>query len=217
MRFASLGVPFRLVALLLWLLAPMVARADEPGDFDFYVLTLSWSPTYCEGEGRGDRFQCGGRPYAFVVHGLWPQYERGYPRDCRSPSGGDLPRSIVDNMLYLMPSPGLVRHEWRVHGTCSGLTPAAYFDLVRRAFSKVTIPPRFVEPQDYITVSPREVEAAFRTVNRGLTTDAMGVSCDSRRLKEVRICMTRDLSFRPCPEIDRGSCRRDRLVMPPVR
>lgn len=54
--------------------------------FDFYVLSLSWSPSYCEAEGeQANGQQCrAGRPYAFVVHGLWPQYERGYPENCQA-------------------------------------------------------------------------------------------------------------------------------------
>jgi len=46
---------------------------------------------------------------------------------------------------------------------------------------------------------------------------AIAVICDSRRLGEVRICVGKDLHFRPCPEIDARACRRDKVVMPPVR
>lgn len=206
------------VAIVFFSAASLPARADTPGDFAFYVLSLSWSPTYCESnKAKGDRLQCGGRPFAFVVHGLWPQYERGYPSDCSSPRGDGVPRSIVDGMLDIMPSPGLVRHEWRQHGTCSALNQSQYFDLVRRAFETVKIPERFVAPEAPVTVSPNEVEAAFRAVNPGLMSNAIAVACDQQRLKEVRICLTRSLAFRPCPEVDRGACRRDRLVMPPVR
>ncbi|MCX5511924.1 ribonuclease T [Kaistia algarum] len=204
--------------ILLFGLAPDWARADNPGDFAFYVLSLSWSPTYCESsQGRSDRIQCGGRPFSFVVHGLWPQYERGYPSDCPSAGPMGVSGSIIDAMLDIMPSPGLIRHEWRTHGTCSGLPQRAYFDLIRRASEIVRIPERFTDNQEAVTVSPREVEAAFRAANPGLPGDGIGVACDSRRLKEVRICLTRDLSFRSCPEVDRAACRRDRLVMPPVR
>jgi len=215
MRRLRSGALFLALALFAALAGP--ARADEPGVFDFYVLSLSWSPTYCEDDGRNDRIQCGGRPYAFVVHGLWPQYERGYPRDCPSDAPGRVPRRIVDGMLDIMPSPGLIGHEWRAHGTCSGLSQAGYFDMVRRARDVVRIPARFVDVEDYLTVTPREVETAFRTVNPGLPGDGIAVSCNSRRLKEVRVCLTRSLAFRPCPEVDRAACRRDRIVMPPVR
>ena len=89
-------------------------RQAEPGRFDFYVLALSWSPSYCEAtENRGpnrarDR-QCGGRPFSFVVHGLWPQYERGFPSYCQVPAPR-LDRRIVGEMLDLMPSPSLIFH-----------------------------------------------------------------------------------------------------------
>src|SRR5450631_4308767 len=75
--------------------APALAqdsRQNAPGEFDFYVLSLSWSPSFCEeasergNSGRSQQVQCGGRPYSFVVHGLWPQYERGFPDYCVRPS-----------------------------------------------------------------------------------------------------------------------------------
>ena len=66
-------------------------------------------------------------------------------------------------------------------------------------------------------MTPDEVEEAFVKVNPGLTRDAIAVTCGSRRLSEVRICLGKDFRFRPCPEIDARACRRDQLVMPPVR
>ena len=66
-------------------------------------------------------------------------------------------------------------------------------------------------------VTPDEVEEAFVKANPGLTRDGIAVTCDSRRLNEVRICLSKDLRFRDCQEIDRRACRRDRLVMPPMR
>jgi ribonuclease T2 len=197
---------------------PAPAKADTPGDFDFYVLSLSWSPTYCQDRGRSDRIQCGGpRPFAFVVHGLWPQYERGSPRDCDVGPRSGLPRRLVDSMLDIMPSPSLVRHQWRAHGSCSGLDPVDFFALTRAANKAVRIPSRFVDVSDFLTVSPREVEAAFIAANPGMRADGIAVRCDSRHLQEVRICMTRDLRFRSCAEVDRKACRSNRLTMPPVR
>ena len=67
-------------------------------------------------------------------------------------------------------------------------------------------------------MTPGEVEEAFVKVNPGLPRDAIAVTCDSRRLGEVRICVGKDFQFRSCPEVDtRGVCRRDKVVMPPVR
>ncbi|WP_332119424.1 ribonuclease T2 [Azorhizobium caulinodans] len=211
----------RLLAGLLLLLATAtgaVAAEDKPGAFDFYVLSLSWSPSYCATRDKPDGLQCGGpRPFAFVVHGLWPQYEKGYPQDCDR-SAPRLPQRQIDGMLDLMPSPGLVIHEWRKHGTCSGLSATAYFDLVRSARAKVEIPPSYVNPTDYRMVSPAEVETAFIAANPGLEANMLAVDCDKTRLREVRICLSKSLTFRPCPEVDAKSCPAGRrLAVPPLR
>jgi ribonuclease T2 len=195
-------------------------RQNEPGKFDFYVLSLSWSPSFCaanadRGFQRSDP-QCGPRPFSFVVHGMWPQYERGFPEFCQVPSPR-LNRNIVSSMLDLMPSPRLVFHEWDRHGTCSGLSAGAFFDNVRKARAVVKIPPQYMDLRSALTVTPDEVEDAFVKANPGLTRDGIAVTCGGRRLDEVRICLSRDLQFRDCGETNRRSCRRDRLVMPPVR
>ena len=198
------------------------ARQNKPGEFDFYVLSLSWSPSFCEAgaeRGRSSRAteqQCGERPYSFVVHGLWPQYERGFPEFCQHPSPR-LDRNIVSSMLDLMPGRRLVYHEWDRHGSCSGLSPRAFFDTVRRARAVVKIPPEFLDLKAPLTVTPQSVEEAFIAANPGLTRNGIAIGCDNRRLREVRICLSRDLAFKECDEIDRRACRREQLVVPPVR
>lgn len=203
-------------------------RQNEPGQFDFYVLALSWSPSFCEESaerrngrpareeaGRPDP-QCGERPFSFVVHGLWPQYERGFPEFCQVPAPR-LNREIVSAMLDLMPSPRLVFNQWDKHGVCSGLGPRGYFEAVRKARAVVKIPDAYLEPDRTLMVTPDEVEEAFVQANPGLDRAAIAVACSRNRLSEVRICLTRELGFRACPEVDRRACRRDRLSMPPVR
>jgi ribonuclease T2 len=218
-------LPFRIALIAAVILfgaatAPAQDRhQNQPGQFDYYVLALSWSPSFCEASaerGREPKEQCGPRPFSFVVHGLWPQYEKGFPEFCRQPSPR-LDRNIVSSMLDLMPAPGLIFNEWDKHGTCSGLNPRAYFDTVRKARALVKIPEPYIDPQRPLTVSPDEVEEAFVQANPGLTREGLAVTCDSRRLSEVRICLNKDFSFRTCPEIDRRACRRERLLMPPVR
>lgn len=210
-----------LAALVLLLFnAPAAAQqAGEPGKFDYYVLALSWSPSYCEAEGdqRGGDEQCTrGRPYAFVVHGLWPQYERGYPRSCMQPAPF-VPNEAINSVLDLMPARGLVIHQWRAHGTCSGLDARRYFDSVRAARERVEIPDQFRRLDSYRMVSPSEVISAFRAANPSMPADALAVTCDSRRLREVRICLTRDMKFRSCSDDARRACRIPRVAMPPVR
>jgi ribonuclease T2 len=193
-------------------------RQNQPGQFDFYVLALSWSPSFCDA--AGDRAQrqpeCGERPYSFVVHGLWPQYEKGFPEYCQVPAPR-LDRNVISSMLDLMPAPQLIFREWGRHGSCSGLPARGYFETVRKARAVVKIPTEFLEVKSELTVTPDEVEEAFAKANPGLTRGAIAVGCDSKRLREIRICMTRDLGFRECAEVDSRSCRRDKLVMPPVR
>ncbi len=196
-------------------------RQGEAGQFDYYVLALSWSPSYCEAAqsrrpNRAPDQQCSGRPFAFVVHGLWPQYERGFPSYCQVPAPR-LNRAIVGSMLDLMPSPHLIFHEWDQHGTCSGLPPHGYFETVRKARSTVKIPSEYLDLNRPITVTSREVAEAFVKANPGLSQRAMAVSCDRRRLTEVRVCLGKDLSFHDCPEIARRTCRLGEIAMPAIR
>ena len=198
-------------------------RQNTPGQFDFFVLSLSWSPSFCEGReenggggGRSQQIQCGGRPFSFVVHGLWPQYEKGFPEYCQQPSPR-LPRNIMSSMLDLMPAPGLIYNEWDKHGTCSGLGERAYFETIRKARAAVKIPDDYLQLGDPKTVSPAEVEEAFIKANPGMKESGIAVTCNRKRLSEVRICMSKELEFRECPEIDRQACPLDQVTMPPVR
>lgn len=191
-------------------------QQNVPGQFDYYVLSLSWSPSFCEINGNASRQQCGPRPYSFVVHGLWPQYERGFPESCQVPPPR-LDRRIMSSMLDIMPAPGLIFHEWDQHGTCSGLNPREYFDVVRKARARVAIPSQYADPTVPLRVTPNQVINAFISANEGLTPTAITIDCDRTRLREVRICFSRNLKFRECSRGNQRSCRIEKLVMPPVR
>lgn len=186
--------------------------------FDFYVLALSWSPSYCEAEGEdANPQQCqAARPYAFIVHGLWPQFERGYPEDCPTDTPR-VPNELVRTLYDLMPAAGLIGHEWRTHGSCSGLSQEQFFAVLRAARERVRIPRQFHKLDNYLTVRPGDVEAAFLEANMTIPKDGIATTCDKRYLSEVRICMTKELTFRSCPEVDRRECRLDKAVMPPTR
>ena len=201
-------------------------RRAEPGVFDYYLLALSWSPTYCADTGdRRDDPQCEprpARPYAFVLHGLWPQFERGWPRSCRSPDRGYVPRSVADSMLDIMPSDKLVFHEYRTHGTCSGLGVDGYFQLARRLHDKVKIPRKFVGlTDDRFTIAPGELMREFLSANPQLKPDMIAVQCGGpgNRLREVRICFDKGGNFRSCgPNENQAKlCSADRMYVPPVR
>src|SRR6202140_1719281 len=196
-------------------------RQNQAGKFDFYVLSLSWAPSFCDAalERAPDQApppECGQRPYPFVVHGLWPQYEKGFPEFCQQPSPR-LDRNALSSMLGLMPAPGLIFNEWDKHGTCSGLGSHAYFETVRKARALVKIPDDYIEPSHEITVAPAEGGDAFVKANPGLTRASVAVTCNKNRLSEVRICLSKDLQFRACEKIARRACRRDQVTMPPLR
>jgi ribonuclease T2 len=237
--YRSLAVAALLGAVLFSTVAPALAQrapgaepdgAAAPSDhvagrFDYYTLVLSWSPTYCAGQPQsGADPQCNprnGRPYAFVLHGLWPQYERGFPEYCRTRERPFVPQPVIDRMLDIMPSPRLVIHEYRRHGTCSGLDPAQYYDLSRRLFDKIKIPQRYVDIEKPLLVGPDELVQDFRAANPGLQFDMIGVSCRGagNRLREVRICFSREGEFRACGanETARRLCTAARMYVPPVR
>jgi ribonuclease T2 len=219
--FASRMV-FVFVAVLL-MAGPAAAqdrRQNQPGKFDFYVLSLSWAPSFCDAafERAPDQSpppECGQRAVPFVVHGLWPQYETGFPEFCQQPAPR-LDRAVVSSMLDLMPAPRLIFNEWDKHGTCSGLSSHTYFETVRKARALVKIPNDYIEPAREITVAPAEVADAFVNANSGLTRASIAVACDSKRLTEVRICVGKDLQFHDCPQLEQRSCRREQIVMPPL-
>ncbi len=200
---------------------PAPAPPDEAsGDFTFYVLSLSWSPTYCGSpEGARDHMQCkAGRPFAFVVHGLWPQRTSDWPEFCPSSEPERVDNATIDTMLDIMPSPGLIGHQWRKHGTCTGLDQPGYFALVRRAYDSIAIPPPFHVVTDHLTLSPAEIRRAFVDANPGMSNAMLTVTCSDRQLDEVRICLSRDLSPVTCSaSVTRAACRRDRVTLPPVR
>lgn len=204
--------------LLILFRAGGAAGGDRPGTFDFYVLSLSWSPTFCRSEaGRDERLQCEIARRSFVVHGLWPQYERGWPQYCGSEEPAQVPRSMVETMLDMMPSPGLIQHQWRKHGSCAGLDQASYFATVRRAAGQIAIPEALRTAGQRGYASARDLEQAFIAANPGLSPTGIAVACEGGRLEEIRICLTRQLDFRRCPEVDRRGCTDRRLAVPAHR
>lgn len=198
---------------------PAGQAVSQGGDFDFYVLALSWSPTFCDSEAAGrNRAQCGeGKSFGWVVHGLWPQNEKGWPENCPTAEGSRVPERIGQTVTDIMPGMGLIGHQWRKHGSCSGLGMSDYFKLVRQAHDTIRIPDELDDVDAQSRTSPEAIEAAFIRSNPGLTRSAVAVTCDRERVDEVRICLDKSLGFRPCAEVDSRSCRRSEITIPPIR
>jgi ribonuclease T2 len=189
------------------------------GNFDFFVLSLSWSPGFCAtGGAEKAREQCSpGAGLGFVVHGLWPQNTHGFPSNCdaigRYPS-----RIALESTKGLYPDEGLARHEWRVHGTCTGESPTDYFADVRRARQAITIPAPFRAPRQAQRWAAIDLERAFIAANPRLRPGMMSVECNRSTLSEVRICMSKDLrNFVACPEVARHFCFGREMTVPPIQ
>lgn len=199
--------------------AASLGHANAPGDFDFYILALSWSPGFCEtGGAEKARVQCApGANLGFVVHGLWPQYTRGFPSNC-GPAGRYPSRLALDSTRGLYPDEGLARHEWRMHGTCSGKSPTDYFADVRKAREAVKIPPQFSAPHGRQSWTPIDIQRAFIAANPRLRPGMLAVECNRSVLSEVRICMSKDLrNFVACPEVAQHFCYAREISVPAPR
>jgi ribonuclease T2 len=207
------GWAYASLVLLLCLVCPVTDarhrhRADTdsavPGQFDYYLLTLSWSPTYCLTH-QEDRAQCGGKGFGFVLHGLWPQFDSGgYPQYCAPGTGLPAQAALIGRTLY--PSPKLMEHEWERHGTCSGMDAVSYFRTADKALAKVRIPATFEAPRTSQMLDSAQILAEFRKANPALPADGLIVACGRGRLSEVRVCLSRDLSLRSCGRGVRNSC-----------
>lgn len=208
----------RWLAALLLAAAPALAEGERAGDFDYYVLAMSWSPAWCalEGEDRGSPQCAEGADFGWVLHGLWPQYEEGWPSFCRT-SARDPSRAETAAMADIMGAPGAAWHQWRKHGRCAGLPPEDYFAAARAAFGAVSRPPVFDAMDQAYRLPARVVEEAFLEANPGWKADMLTITCKDGRIREARLCLTRTLEPRACgADVVRDCTMRDAL-MEPVR
>ena len=207
-------------ALSVLLLSAGMASADgeRAGDFDYYVMALSWSPTWCalEGDRRGSPQCDADADNGWILHGLWPQYENGWPSYCptnaRNPS-----RSDTRDEADLFGSSGNAWHQWNKHGRCTGLTAADYYALAREAYGQVTRPGIFRKLEDPIRLPAAVVEQAFLEENEALDADQITITCKSGRIQEARICLTRDLEPRRCGSDVIRDCRATDALFDPIR
>lgn len=207
-------------ALLALLLSVTTAFADgeRAGQFDYYVLSLSWSPTWCtlEGDARNSP-QCDpARDHGWVLHGLWPQYHRGWPAHCptaeRPPS-----RAMTRDMADIMGTSGLAWYQWKKHGTCTGLSAPDYYALSREAYGRITRPEVFRKLKEPVKLPASVVEDAFLKANPGLKPDMLTITCRDGHIQEARVCLSKDLSPVPCGRDVIRDCRLDDALFEPIR
>ena len=205
--------------MVLWLLIATAATAaprsqGQAGEFDFYVLSLSWSPTFCLTHPGNE--QCSGKGYGFVLHGLWPQYARGgWPASCTPQT--HLSEAEMDKGAALFPTRTLLKHEWAKHGTCSGLEPLEYLEKTDVALGAVAIPQQLQPFNTPPSLQANEIEALFRESNPRMGNHGMAVICKGKVLSEVRVCLTKDLAFAGCPRSVKSQCRGGDIRIPTQR
>ena len=194
------------------------AEGERAGDFDYYVLSLSWSAAWCalEGDGRDDPQCDDGRGLTFVLHGLWPQYEDGWPSFCRT-GERDPSRAETAAMADIMGGSGTAFHQWKKHGRCSGLSAPAFFQTARQAYERVAIPELFEEVSRPLTLPASVIEDAFLEANPNLARDQITITCKDGLIQEARVCLTQDLKFRRCGDDVIRDCRLKDAVLEPVR
>ncbi len=184
------------------------ATPGKPGAFDYYLLTLSWSPEFCYS--HAEKPECQSGHHGFVVHGLWPQYANGYPENCSSAAGLAHPEEMAD----IMPDAGLVAHERRTHGPCSGLDAERYFQLLRRAYNSIKIPRRFTNAGENFSIKPDDVKGEFVQANPKLSAEDVTVSCGNNYLTAVSLCMNKNLQPSACQNL--RDCRANVIRVPRI-
>lgn len=207
-----------------WLFASLIAalpfgaQSDTSGTFDYYVLSLSWSPNWCalDGDARGSD-QCDARhDYGWILHGLWPQYENGFPDYCqtaeRAPS-----RQMTAGMADIMGTAGLAWHQWKKHGTCAGLSAGQYFDTSREAYARINRPEILRRLSEPVRIAPKVIEQTFLEANPDLQPDQITITCRNGHIQEARICLTRALEPRKCGRDVIRDCTAKNALFTPIR
>ena len=206
--------------LLIWMLMalPSWGEGEKAGEFDYFVLSLSWSPNWCayEGDAR-DSDQCDARhDHGWIMHGLWPQFHRGFPSYCRTSERAPS-RGITADMADIMGTSGLAWHQWNKHGVCSGLSASAYYALSREAYASVVRPPVFRKLDREVKLPAAVVEEAFLKANPEMEPDGITITCRDGFIQEARICLSRDLNPVPCGQDVVRDCRAQDAKFTPVR
>jgi ribonuclease T2 len=192
------------------MLCPAPANSQQSGQFDYYLLSMSWSPEYCYNHQNSP--ECS-EHLGLIVHGLWPQYNGAGagPEHCGNQPGPQNPAGLLD----ILPTVSLVEHEWTTHGTCSGLTADQYFGLMRRIFTGFHIPSQLDRPRRQFIIRVADLKHAIEQSNPSLNDSEIAVTCTGPYLKEVELCLTKDGRPQPCSAL--RECRATSLRIPAVR
>jgi len=208
----------RVLCMLLLMTGLVRAEGENAGEFDYYILSLSWSPNWCDIEGDDRRSpQCdAGTGFGWVLHGLWPQYETGWPSYCRTAERNPS-RAETAAQSGLYGSSGSAWHQWNKHGRCSGLSSRSYYEVSREAYDSIQRPEILRKLTRSVKLPAAVVEEAFLEANPDLKPDQITITCKKDRIQEVRVCLTRSLTPRVCGQDVIRDCTMDDALLAPIR
>jgi len=208
----------RVILALMLMTRLAFADGERAGNFDYYILALSWSPNWCalEGDVRGSP-QCDkNRELGWVLHGLWPEFEQGWPSYCRTPHGAPS-RTQTAAMADIMGSSGAAWYQWKKHGTCSGLSAVEFFNIARAAYNAVSRPEVFRKLARPEKLPASVVEEAFLQANPSWSKNMLTITCKAGRIQEARLCLTKDLTPRECSTDARRDCSMTNALLDDIR
>ncbi len=212
MRFLRFVVSFLLLG------SSAIADGEKSGEFDYYVLALSWSANWCAIEGDAKQSpQCDAREdHGWVLHGLWPQYHQGWPAHCRTTEPNPS-RRMTNEMADIMGTSGLSWYQWKKHGSCSGLSAPDYFALARKAYASINRPAVFRKLTKQVRLPASLIEEAFMKANPQLEQDMVTITCRDGYVQETRICLSKSLEPVPCGRDVIRDCTLKNALFDPIR
>lgn len=186
---------------------PKIVKRGDTGVFDYYVLSLSWSPGFCNGR-KPDQVQCGtGLHYGFVVHGLWPQYDKGgWPEYCVLPVPPASEPAIATASRGNPSRSLFAGHEWPKHGTCATTSSDEYAANGLAAFEAFATPPRLKQHPTPARAGRDDLRAILLQSNPTLPTDGLKLQCRKGALQEIHVCLDKGLKPRACARDVKDSC-----------
>lgn len=208
----------RVFVFLLLLAGGATAQERRPGEFDYYVLALSWSPTWCalDGQARGAEQCASAAGFGWILHGLWPQFHRGWPAHCQTAERPPT-RAMTRDMADIMGSSGLAWYQWKKHGSCSGLSAPAYYTLAREAYARVNRPEIFRKLKEPVRLPASVVEDAFLKANPDWERNMLTITCRNGHIEEARLCLSKTLDPVPCGRDVIHDCTLRDSIFEPIR
>jgi ribonuclease T2 len=189
----------------------------SPGDFDYFLLSLSIAPSFCTlSPANQAKQECRSLTEAafqetpLTVHGLWPNRAgvsvNRQPQDCPGRPYVEPAEDVQAALRRYMPGgSGLAHYEWRKHGTCSGLSSDRYFAAVAKLAQHANDTIGAVMRSKGMLGHSIVIADLLAAVGREDATLAPAIVVDCRHprgggealVEEIRITLSKDL--RPIP------------------